>query len=78
MKGDDEMLRFVTINVDGEYREWEFESVEDLREEYHKEDYQLCGNDDPVTEMEVFGIPMYVNSFDDIVSLFGLEDRTES
>lgn len=69
------MLDFVTINVDGEYKEWHFDSIEELREKYHKEDYTLAGNDDPVTEMEYRGIPMYVNTFDDIVKLFGIEEE---
>lgn len=67
-------LSFVTINVDGKYRQWHFDSIEELRKEYHKEDYDLAGNDDPVTEMEFCGIPMYVNTFDDIVRLFGIEE----
>lgn len=71
------MLDFTTINVDGEYRHWSFDSIEELREEYHREDYRICCNDDPVTEMEFFGIPMYVDSFDDIVKLFGLEEKTD-
>lgn len=68
------MLSFVTINVDGEYREWDFNSIEDLREEYYREDYRICSNDDPVTGMEFCGIPMYVNCFDDIVKLFGIDN----
>lgn len=72
------MLNFVTINVDGEYKEWSFDSVEELREFYHEEDYSGPGNDDPVTEMEFFGIPMYVNCFDNIVELFGLEEETDN
>lgn len=67
-------LSFVTINVDGKYRQWHFDSIEELRKEYHKEDYDLAGNDDPVTEMEFCGIPMYVNTFEDIVKLFGIEE----
>ena len=68
------MLSFTTINVDGEYREWNFNSIEELRKEYHREDYRICGNDDAVTEMEFCGIPMYVNTFDNIVELFGIEN----
>lgn len=67
------MLDFVTINVDGEYKEWHFDSIEELRREYYEEEYTLAGNDDPVTEMEFYGIPMYVNSFNDIIDLFGIE-----
>ena len=69
------MLTFTTINIDEEYREWTFDSIEDLRKMWWADDYVGPGADDPVTEMEFCGIPMYVNSFDDIVELFGLELR---
>lgn len=68
------MLDFVTINVDDEYRDWHFDSIEELRDFYHADDYTGPGNDDPVTSMEFCGVPMYVNSFDDIVRLFGVEE----
>lgn len=66
------MLRFVTINVDGIYKQWDFDSIEELREEYCREDYRICGDEDPVTEMEFYGIPMYVGCFGDIINLFGI------
>lgn len=66
-------LRFTTINVDGLYREWELD-IEDLRDEFYKEDCQLPGGDDPVTSMEFCGVPMYVNKFDDIIKLFGIDN----
>lgn len=67
------MLSFTTINVDGVYKEWDFDSIEQLREMYYAEDYIGPGGEDPITSMEFFGIPMYVNSFDDIIDLFGIE-----
>ena len=67
------MLSFTTINVDGVYKEWDFDSIERLREMYYAEDYVGPGGDDPITSMEFCGIPMYVNSFDDIINLFGIE-----
>ena len=69
------MLTFVTINIDEEYREWRFNSIEELRKMWWAEDYVGPGSDDPVTEMEFHGVPMYVNCFEDIVQLFGLEAK---
>lgn len=66
------MLSFTTINIDGAYRNWDFNSIEELRKMFYAEDYDGPGGDDPVTEMEFHGIPMYVNNFDDIVDLFGI------
>lgn len=66
-------LTFTTINVDGVCREWEFD-IEDLRNEFYEEECCLPGGDDPVTSMEFHGIPMYVNTFDDIVELFGINN----
>lgn len=71
------MLTFTTINIDEEYREWNFDSIEQLREMWYAEDYVGPGADDPVTEMEFHGVPMYVNSFDDIIELFGIELERE-
>lgn len=68
------MLTFTTINIDENYVEWNFECIEDLRKMWYAEDYVGPGADDPVTEMEFHGQPMYVGCFDDIVKLFGLEE----
>lgn len=67
------MLTFTTINVDGVYKEWNFDSIEGLREMWYAEDYIGPCADDPVTEMDFHGVPMYVNIFDDIIVLFGID-----
>lgn len=69
------MLDFTTINADGEYRKWSFDGIEALRKEYHSEEADVPCLDDPVTDMEFCGVPMYVDSFDDIVRLFGVEEE---
>jgi hypothetical protein len=71
---DFNMLTFVTINIDGVYKEWNFDFIEDLRKMWYAEDYVGPGADDPVVSMEFHGVPMYVNTFDDIVALFGIEE----
>lgn len=67
------MLEFTTINIDEEYKEWSFDSIEDLRKMWRAEDYVGPGAEDPVTDMDFCGIPMYVNKFDDIIELFGID-----
>ena len=68
------MLTFTTINIDEVYKEWSFDSIEDLRKMWWTEDYPGPGADDPVVEMSFCGIPMYVNKFDDIIELFGIDN----
>ena len=69
------MLDFTTLNVDGVYRSWSFEDVEELRRAYHSDEADVPMLDDPVADMEFHGIPMYVDNFGDIVRLFGIEEE---
>lgn len=68
------MLSFRTINIDGVYKEWDFNSIEDLRKMWWTEDYIGPDVDDVVLDMDFYGIPMYVNTFDDIITLFGIDN----
>ena len=65
------MLEFTTINCNDEYVKWDI-SVEELRDRYFN-GIDIPDGDDPVTEFEISGIPLYVNKFDDIVDLLGFE-----
>lgn len=69
------MLDFVTINTDGVYIQWVFEGIEALRKAYHSAEADVPSLDDPVADMCFCGVSMYVDSFDDIVRIFGIEEE---
>ena len=67
------MLEFISVNVDDEFRKWSFDDIEALRQQYCSEEADVPSLDDTVTEMTFCGVPMYVDSFGDIVRLFGID-----
>ena len=71
-KGNNNMIKFTTMNVDGEYKFWNYNSIEELKEMYYAEDYDGPSGEDPVTEMLICDIPVYVKDFDSIVDLFNI------
>lgn len=67
------MIDFVSINCDGKYEEWHFDSVNSFRKAWFSYDEAIPSADDPVAELEIAGIPMYVNCVNDIINLLGIE-----
>ena len=67
------MIDFVVLDSAGRYWPWNFENVEHLLREYNSNNYHLPDVDDAVTSFEFHGIPLYVNTFADILNLFGIE-----
>ena len=69
---DNNTLDFTTINCNDEYVKWSF-SIEELRERYFSEECDIPYGEDTITEFEFNGVPMCVNTFDDIIDLLGIE-----
>ena len=42
-------IKFKSINIDGEIREWTFSSVDELDNAYWSEDADIPSNDDPIS-----------------------------
>ena len=64
------MLKFQTINIDGEERNWEFSRIEDMMENWLSDDCTLPANDDPVVFAEYNGVPIHAEVFEDIINEF--------
>ena len=64
------MLRFQTINVDGETRNWEFRDIEDMLKNWLSDDCTLPANDDPVVFAEFNGVAIRAKVFEDIIYEF--------
>lgn len=60
-------LTFTTINVDGEKRNWEFNSVDDLRNAYDAEDfYDLPGEEDSISAAFLQGVKLNIHTFGEL------------
>lgn len=68
-------LEFTTINVDGEKRNWKFDSVDELKAAYTAENYDLPDGDDPVIELCLNGVTLYVDTFEQLYRLLAGESR---
>lgn len=66
-----EVLFFFTINADGGIRPWRM-TLDDLRNEYYG-NCDLPSLDDPVESFELDGVPMYFDTFYDVIKTFGIE-----
>lgn len=64
------MLKFKTINVDGEIRNWEFEYIEDMLKNWLSDDCTLPANDDEVVFAEFNGEKVEAKIFEDIIKEF--------
>ena len=64
------MLKFKTINVDGEIRNWEFEYIEDMLKNWLSDDCTLPANDDEVVFAEFNGEKIEAKVFEDIINEF--------
>lgn len=64
------MLRFQTINVDGEIRNWEFECIEEMLKNWLSDDCTLPANDDEVVFAELNGEKIEAEIFEDIIKEF--------
>lgn len=66
-----EKLVFLTINVDGSLKSWRM-TLDDLKNEYYG-NCDLPSLDDPVESFEMDGIPMYFDTFYDVIKTFGID-----
>lgn len=66
-----EVLSFFTINAGGGIRPWRM-TLDDLRNEYYG-NCDLPSLDDPVELFELDGIPMYFDTFYDVIKTFGID-----
>lgn len=79
------MITFKSRNIDGEIREWKFNSVKELEEAWNSPDADVPANDDVVWDIKVndknkFG-DTYINVrnesdgfwFEDMLTGFGIE-----
>lgn len=64
------MLKFKTINIDGEIRNWEFEYIEDMLKNWLSDDCTLPANDDEVVFAEFNGEKIEAKVFEDIINEF--------
>lgn len=64
------MLKFKTINIDGEIRSWEFEYIEDMLKNWWSDDCTLPANDDEVVFAEFNGEKIEAKVFEDIINEF--------
>ena len=64
------MLKFKTINIDGEIRNWEFEYIEDMLKNWMSDDCTLPANDDEVVFAEFNGKKIEAEVFEDIIKEF--------
>ena len=64
------MLKFKTINIDGEIRNWEFEYIEDMLKNWLSDDCTLPANDDEVVFAEYNGEKIEAKVFEDIINEF--------
>lgn len=69
-------LRFVTINIDGKHREWEFDTLEEVRDLWHSEECILPANDDPVTHATMDGkpVPLTDRTFIGLLKELGIDN----
>lgn len=68
------MLKFTVTNSDGKSVNYEFESIDALSKEYWSDsiDMNVPENDAPVTECEFMGTPLYFDSFEELIYVFGV------
>ena len=66
-----EILFFFTINADGNIKPWRM-TLDDLKNEYYG-NCDLPSLDDPVESFEMDGVPMYFDTFDDVIKTFGID-----
>ena len=64
------MLKFQTINIDDEIRNWEFEYIEDMLKNWLSDDCTLPANDDEVVFAEFNGEKIEAKVFEDIINEF--------
>lgn len=64
------MLKFQTINIDEEIRNWEFEYIEDMLKNWLSDDCTLPANDDEVVFAEFNGEKIEAKVFEDIINEF--------
>lgn len=66
-----EKLVFWTINTDGNLKLWRM-TLDDLKNEYYG-NCDLPSLDDPVESFEMDEIPMYFDTFYDVIKTFGID-----
>ena len=69
------MIKFTTINVDEKEVTREFESVEEIKKDWHSDNCTLPMLDDEVVYAEVDGVILhYPKVFADLVEELGIEE----
>lgn len=73
------MLRFTVVNEDGKHIEYAYNSIEELRKEYWSDniDADIPSNDAPIVDCELKEIPLYFDTFYDIISVFGIDQSED-
>lgn len=71
----DDVIHFISVNVDGEDREWDMTLIELRREYYGKCD--LPSHDDLILSCDYAGAPLYFKNFGDMVYTFLGIDHTD-
>ena len=67
------MIKFKTINIDGMEITREFNTVEEVENDFYSEDCSLPANDDEVIEAEYDGEKIDAKIFLDIIKALGIE-----
>ncbi len=68
------MIKFKSRNIDNEETEYSFVTVADLKEQYCSPEYGLPFSDDPVHDVQIHSVPIYVGTFYDLLVLLGIID----
>lgn len=70
-------LDFVAVSMDGRHIEYSFDTVEDFRREclHQTELNALPQENDPIASCDLRGVPLYVSSFGDILTILGIDQE---
>lgn len=60
------MITFNSRNIDGNVREWDFESVKELEDTWKSPDADVPANDDPIWNVKVDGASVWVGNPEDV------------
>ena len=66
------MIKFKTINVDGMEIVREFNTMEEIKNDWYSDDCTLPANDDKVVFVEVDGKNIEAEIFEDIIKALGI------
>lgn len=70
------MIKFTTINVDEVEITREFETVKEIKDDWHSDNCTLPANDDKVVYAEIDGVQLhYPKVFEDLMEELGLVEE---